>query len=197
MPWPLPSAGSPAPPHPERTSGLCRLHHLFIGAAGEVAVAGRYGMRPAHYHVGTAVGTEHKPGIFVLLFHLRRAASVLLYPLHDVPDLLGNESGMGGLKHQAFFSGMLHPPFFLVGLRAVLHVDGVSQIFRSPEDWQWHCQTRFCTPTFRQFCRKVSARRRHWELGVSPSKRVCHTNAVLAPTPPRATSPSAPVRTRN
>lgn len=77
------------------------------------------------------------------------------------------------------------------------NVDGVSQIFRSPEDWQWHCQTRFCTPTFRQFCRKVSARRRHWELGVSPSKRVCHTNAVLAPTPPRAMSPSAPVRTRN
>lgn len=35
---------------------------------------------------------------------------------------------MGIFKHQAFLSGMLHPPFIFVGLRAELHVDGVAQI---------------------------------------------------------------------
>ena len=40
--------------------------------------------------------------------------------------------------------------------------------------------------TFRQCCREVSARGRHGGLGVYPSKRVCHTNAMLAPTPPQA-----------
>ena len=34
------------------------------------------------------------------------------------------------------------------------------------------CQTRFCTLTFRQICRKVSARRRHGGLGRAPASAV-------------------------
>ena len=58
----------------------------------------------------------------------RNTYSVLPHPLYDVPDLLGNESGMGVLKHQTFFSGMFHPSLVLVGSAAVLHVDGIAQI---------------------------------------------------------------------
>ena len=58
----------------------------------------------------------------------RNTYSVLPHPLYDVPDLLGNESGMGVLKHQTFFSGMFHPSLILIGLGAVFHVDGIAQI---------------------------------------------------------------------
>ena len=101
---------------------------FFIGAAGEVVVAGRHGMCPVQHHIEAAVGAEHKAGVLVLLIHIGSSALVLSYPLHNVPNFLCNESGMGILKHQAFFSGMLHPPFVLVGLGAVFHVDGVAQI---------------------------------------------------------------------
>ena len=93
-----------------------------------MVVAGRHGTCPVQHHIGAAVGAEHKTGILILFFHLRRAASVLPHPLHDVPDLLGNESGMGVLKHQTFFSGMFHPSLILIGLGAVFHVDGIAQI---------------------------------------------------------------------
>ena len=101
---------------------------LLVGATCEMVVAGRHGTCPVQHHIGAAVGAEHKTGILILFFHLRRAASVLPHPLHDVPDLLGNESGMGVLKHQTFFSGMFHPSLILIGLGAVFHVDGIAQI---------------------------------------------------------------------
>ena len=101
---------------------------LLVGAAGKVIVAGGHGMRPVQHHVGAAVGTEHKTGVLVLFFHLAQTALVLPHSLYHVPDLPRNEGGMGILKDHAFLSWMLDPPFVLVGLRTVLHVDGVAQI---------------------------------------------------------------------
>ena len=101
---------------------------FFVGAAGEVVITGGYGMRPVQHHIRTAVGAEHKAGVPVLLIHIGSSALVLSYPLHNVPNFLCNESGMGILKHQAFFSGMLHPSLILIGLGAVFHVDGVAYV---------------------------------------------------------------------
>ena len=101
---------------------------LLVGATGKVIVAGGHGMCPVQHHVGAAVGTEHKTGVLVLFFHLGQTALVLPHSLYHVPDLPRNEGGMGILKDHAFLSWMLDPPFVLVGLRTVLHVDGVAQI---------------------------------------------------------------------
>ena len=101
---------------------------LLVGATGKVIVAGGHGMCPVQHHVGAAVGTEHKTGVLALFFHLGQTALVLPHSLYHVPDLPRNEGGMGILKDHAFLSWMLDPPFVLVGLRTVLHVDGVAQI---------------------------------------------------------------------
>ena len=53
---------------------------------------------------------------------------VLPLSLYHVPELRRNEGGMGILKDHAFLSWMLDPPFVLVVLRTVNHVDGVAQI---------------------------------------------------------------------
>ena len=101
---------------------------LLVGATGKVIVAGGHGMCPVQHHVGAAVGTEHKTGVLALFFHLGQTALVLPHSLYHVPDLPRNEGGMGILKDHAFLSWMLDPPFVLVGLRTVLHVDGAAQI---------------------------------------------------------------------
>ena len=72
-------------------------------------------MCPVEGHRLATVGTNNKPGILVLLIHLCGSAFVLSYPLHDIPNLLGNDGRMRIFKHEAFFPWVFHFALVLIG----------------------------------------------------------------------------------
>ena len=74
------------------------------------------------------VGTNNKPGILVLLIHLRPAALVLPHPLHNIPDLFGNDGRMRIFKHEAFLTRMFNFALVLVGFGAEPVVHSVAEI---------------------------------------------------------------------
>ena len=101
---------------------------LFVSTAGEVVVVGGHCMRPVEGHRLATVGTNNKPGILVLLIHLCGSAFVLSYPLHDIPNLLGNDGRMRIFKHEAFFPWVLNFTFVLIGSGAEPVVHSVAKI---------------------------------------------------------------------
>ena len=88
---------------------------LFVSTAGEVVVVGGHCMRPVEGHRLATVGTNNKPGILVLLIHLRPAALAFPYPLHNIPNFFRNNGRMGIFKHQTFLTGMFNFAFILLG----------------------------------------------------------------------------------
>ena len=85
-------------------------------------------MCPVEYHYFPAVRADHKPGILVLLIHLRSAALVLPYPLYNIPDLFGNDGRMGIFKHQTFLTRMFNFALVLIGFGAKAVVHSVAEI---------------------------------------------------------------------
>ena len=101
---------------------------LFVGTTGKVVVVCRHRMCPVEHHCFATVGTNNKPGILVLLIHLCRSAFVLSYPLHDIPNLLGNDGRMRIFKHKAFLTRMFNFALVLVGFGAEPVVHSVAKI---------------------------------------------------------------------
>lgn len=101
---------------------------LFVSTAGEVVVVCRHRMRPVEDHRLAAVGTNNKPGIFVLLIRLRSAALVLPHPLHNIPDLFANDGRMRIFKHEAFFPWVFNFALVLIGFGAKAVVHSVAAI---------------------------------------------------------------------
>ena len=85
-------------------------------------------MCPVEGHRLAAVGTNNKPGILVLLIHLCRSAFVLSYPLHDIPNLFGNDGRMRIFKHEAFFPWVFNFALVLIGFGAKAVVHSVAEI---------------------------------------------------------------------
>ena len=63
-----------------------------------------------------------------MLIHLRSAAFVLSYPLHDIPNLLGNDGRMRIFKHEAFFPWVFNFALVLIGFGAKAVVHSVAEI---------------------------------------------------------------------
>ena len=101
---------------------------LFVGTAGEVIVICGHRMRPVEHHRFPAVRADHKSGILVLLIHLRSAALVFPHPLHNIPDLFGNDGRMRIFKHEAFLTRMLDFALVLIGFGAEPVVHSVAKI---------------------------------------------------------------------
>lgn len=101
-------------------------------------------MCPVEGHRLAAVGTNNKPGILVLLIHLCRSAFVLSYPLHDIPNLFGNDGRMRIFKHEAFFPWVFNFALVLIGFgaKAVVHsvaeIDLISNRFATALSDQWY-----------------------------------------------------------
>ena len=101
---------------------------LFVSTAGEVVVVGGHCMRPVEHHCFATIGTNYQSGILVLLIHLRSAALILPYPLHNIPNLFGNDGRMRIFKHETFFSWVLHLALVLIGPSAEPVVHSVAKI---------------------------------------------------------------------
>ena len=101
---------------------------LFVGTTGEVVVVGGHRMRPVEYHCFATIGTNYQSGILVLLIHLRPAALVLPHPLHNIPDLFGNDGRMRIFKHEAFFPWVFNFALVLIGPGAEPVVHGIAEI---------------------------------------------------------------------
>ena len=63
-----------------------------------------------------------------MLIHLRSAAFVLSYPLHNIPDLFANDGRMGIFEHQTFLTRMFNFALVLVGFGAEPVVHSVAKI---------------------------------------------------------------------
>ena len=85
-------------------------------------------MHSMQHRCGSAVCTHYQPGVFVLLVHLGRAPPVLSHLLDDIPNLLRDPRWMVPLEHTAFLLRIFDMAFALIGLCAVLHVDGTAQV---------------------------------------------------------------------
>ena len=101
---------------------------LFVSTAGEVVVVGGHCMRPVEHHRFPTVRADHKSGILVLLIHLRSAALVFPHPLHNIPNLFGNDGRMRIFKYETFFSWVLHLALVLIGFGAKAVVHSVAEI---------------------------------------------------------------------
>ncbi len=101
---------------------------LLVGTAGEVVVVGGHCMCPVEYHCFATIGTNHQPGILVLLIHFRSAAFVLSRSLHNIPNLFGNNRRMRIFKHKAFLTRMLDFALVLIGFGAKTVVHSVAEI---------------------------------------------------------------------
>ena len=85
-------------------------------------------MRPVEYHCFAAISTNYQSGIFVLLIHLRSAALVFPHPLHNIPDLFGNDGRMRIFKHEAFFPWVFNFALVLIGFGAKAVIHSVAEI---------------------------------------------------------------------
>ena len=101
---------------------------LFVSTAGEVVVVGGHCMRPVEHHCFATIGTNYQSGILVLLIHLRSAALVFPHPLHNIPDLFGNDGRMRIFKHKAFLTRMFNFALVLIGSGAEPVVHSVAEI---------------------------------------------------------------------
>ena len=85
-------------------------------------------MCPVEHHCFATIGTDHKPGILVLLIHFCPAALVLPHPLYNIPNLFGNDGRMRIFKHEAFLTRMFNFALVLVGFGAEPVVHSVAKI---------------------------------------------------------------------
>lgn len=80
------------------------------------------------HHCFATIGTNYQSGILVLLIHLRPAALVLPYPLHNIPNFFRNNGRMGIFKHQTFLTRMFNFALVLIGFGAKAVVHSVAEI---------------------------------------------------------------------